>query len=66
MTARVIHFPLRARVAAVLVVPERDGAGWLALAGNCGWLFGSRADAIAEGKWLAENFGGLPVRECAP
>ena len=56
-----IRFPLR-RVASVLIVPDRDGGEWLALAGSHGWLCGSRADAIAEAKWLARNFN-LPVRE---
>jgi hypothetical protein len=37
---------------------ERGGDGWLAIAG----AFGSRADAIAEAQWLANNFG-VPVRE---
>jgi hypothetical protein len=42
---------------AILVVRERDGGGWLALAGAHGWLFGSRADALAEARWLACNLG---------
>jgi hypothetical protein len=46
-------------------VRERDGGGWLALVNGRGWLFGSRTDAIAEGRWLSENFGPL-VREVAP
>jgi hypothetical protein len=58
----VLHFPLR-RIPTVLITPERDGPGWLALIGDHGWLFGSRADAIVEAKWLANNFR-LPVREC--
>jgi hypothetical protein len=58
---RFIRFPLR-RLSAVLIVHERDGHGWLTLVGNHGWLFGSRADAIAEAQWLARNLG-LPVRE---
>jgi hypothetical protein len=52
----IIRFPLR-RIASILVVRERDGDGWLALVGSHGWLFGSRADAIAEARWLANNFG---------
>jgi hypothetical protein len=56
-----IRFPLR-RVRAVLIVRERDGGGWLALVGSSGWLFGSRADAIAEARWLSRNLG-LPIRE---
>jgi hypothetical protein len=63
MTAAVgiIRFRLR-RIAAILICRERDGAGWLALAGSHGWLFGSRADAIAEARSLAHNLE-LPVRE---
>jgi len=57
----ICRFPLRG-VAAVLIVRERDGEGWLALYGSCGWLFGSRADAVAEAKSLACNFN-MPVRE---
>jgi hypothetical protein len=56
----VIRFPLR-RVA-ILIARERDGDGWLALAGPHGWLFGSLADAQHEAKWLARNLG-LQVRE---
>jgi hypothetical protein len=51
---------------AIFVFPDLDG-GWLTLAGPHGWLCGSRAEAIAEAQWLADNFG-LPVRvrEVAP
>jgi hypothetical protein len=59
----VIRFPARRRVA-VFVCAEQDGDGWLAVAGAHGWLFGSRAEARAEARWLAENFG-LPIREVA-
>ena len=58
----VIRFPLRR--SAILVVRERDGDGWLALAGSHGWLFGSRDAAVAEAKWLACNLS-LPFREIA-
>jgi hypothetical protein len=64
MTAVIIRFSLR-RVASILVVRERDGAGWLALAGSHGWVFGSRADAVAEARWLARNFG-LPISDEMP
>jgi hypothetical protein len=56
-----IRFPLR-RLRAVLIVRERDGGGWLALAGAYGWLCGSLAEARAEARRLARNLG-LPVRE---
>jgi hypothetical protein len=58
---RCIRFPLR-RVASILIVPERDGGGWLALAGSHGWLCGSLNEARREARWLARNFN-LPVRE---
>jgi hypothetical protein len=60
MTTRVIRFPLR-RVASILIVPERDGEGWLALVGSHGSLFGSLDTALYEAKRLARNYG-LPVR----
>ena len=56
----VIRFPLR-RVS-ILIVRERDGEGWLALAGSHGWLFGSYEAACAEAKWLARNLS-LSIRE---
>ena len=63
MTAAITRFPLR-RDSSILIVRERDGGGWLALAGGHGWLFGEREDAISEAQWLARNLG-LPVREIA-
>jgi hypothetical protein len=56
----VIRFPLR-RVS-ILIVRERDGEGWLTLAGSHGWLSGSYDDAYHEAKWLARNLS-LPIRE---
>jgi hypothetical protein len=61
--AQVVRLAPR-RFFAILICPDRDG-GWLALAGAHGWLFGSRADALAEARWLSSNFG-LPVREVTP
>jgi hypothetical protein len=58
---RLFRFPPR-RAIAIWVVEERNGDGWLAIAGSHGWLFGSRADATAEARWLSHNLG-LPVRE---
>jgi hypothetical protein len=53
------------RRVAILIVRERDGEGWLALAGSHGWLFGSLEDARREAKWLSRNFA-VPIRElCA-
>jgi hypothetical protein len=56
----VLHFPLR-RVS-ILIVPERDADGWLAVAGSRGWLCGSIEQAGRESKWLARNLH-LPIRE---
>jgi hypothetical protein len=61
--ATVVRSPLR-RSAAVLVVRERDGDGWYALARGHGWLFGSLDEARDEAHWLSRNLG-LPVREIA-
>jgi hypothetical protein len=62
--ATIIRFPPQRRVA-VLVCPERDGGGWLALAANGhGWPCGSLDEARREAKWLARNLG-LPIWEAA-
>jgi hypothetical protein len=57
----IIHFPPR-RIRAVIICRERDGEGWLTIAGAYGWLFASLADARAEARWLSRNLG-LPIRE---
>ena len=54
-----IRFPLR-RSAAVWVL--REEPAWLVLAGEHGWLVGSRDEAIAEARWLGKNLT-LPIRE---
>jgi hypothetical protein len=54
----VVRLPPRRR-AAIFVCADGHGA-WLTLAGAHGWIFGSRADAIAEARWLSRNYG-LPV-----
>jgi hypothetical protein len=61
MTGIVIRFPPR-RASAIFVCAERDGEGWLAIAGARGWLCGSLTEARAEARWLSRNLG-LPVRE---
>jgi hypothetical protein len=61
MTAVIIRFSL-SRVASILVVRERDGAGWLVLAGAHGWLHGDRRSALADAQWLRWNLR-LPIRE---
>jgi hypothetical protein len=58
----VVRFPPR-RISRILIMPERDGPGWLALIGSYGWIFGSLDEARDEAEWLRENYG-LPVREC--
>jgi hypothetical protein len=59
MTAAILRFPPR-RASAIFVCEERDGGGWLALAGSHGWLHGSHGDAAADARWLANNHG-LPI-----
>jgi hypothetical protein len=49
---------------AVFICKERDGSGWLAIAGAHAWLFGSYDQAVAAARWLARNLG-LHVRELA-
>jgi hypothetical protein len=58
---RLIRFPPR-HVRAVIICRERDGDGWLTIAGAHGWLFGSRAEARAEAHWLSDNLS-LTIRE---
>jgi hypothetical protein len=57
----IIRFPPR-RIGAVIVCRERNGDGWLTLAGPHGWLHGDLDAARAEARWLARNLG-LPIRE---
>jgi hypothetical protein len=59
-----IRFPPR-RMRAVIICRERDGEGWLTLAGAYGWLHGDLDAARAEARWLARNLG-LPIREVLP
>jgi hypothetical protein len=56
-----VRLPPR-RAAAIFVLEERDGDGWLAIAGAHGWLFGSFAEARLAARWLSRNLG-LPIRE---
>jgi hypothetical protein len=57
----VIPFPVRA-IHTIVVCRERNGDGWITLAGAHGWLFGSLADAQSTARWLSHNLG-LPIRE---
>jgi hypothetical protein len=59
----VVRFPPR-RSAAVIICKERDGDGWMVIAGAPGWLCGSLTQARAEARWLSDNLG-LPVREAS-
>ena len=61
MTARVIRFQPR-RSSAVWVL--REGAAWLVVANDHGWLHGSRASAVEDAQWLSENLN-LPIRSAA-
>ena len=61
MNGGILRFPPR-RTAAVLLCRERDGEGWLAIAGAHGWLFGSILEARAEARWIERAFE-LPTRE---
>jgi hypothetical protein len=56
-----VRFPPR-RASAIFVCAERDGDGWLAIAGAHGWLFGSLVEARRAARWLSCNLA-LPVRE---
>jgi hypothetical protein len=62
--APVVRFPPRA-TAAVFVCRERDGEGWITLAGPHGWLHGSYVAALRDARWLAGNLG-LSIREPGP
>jgi len=59
--AALIRFPPR-RASAIFVCEERNGDGWLAIAGPYGWLFASLVEAQREARWLSHNHG-LPIRE---
>jgi hypothetical protein len=61
MVADVISFPMRRSLAIWIT---RDGPAWIVLAGEHGWLHGSRDEAAADARWLARNLG-LPLRDLA-
>jgi hypothetical protein len=60
MLVPIARFPMR-RSAVVWVM--REGIAWL-VAGDHGWLFGSREEANRDARWLARNLG-LPIRAVA-
>jgi hypothetical protein len=60
--AAVVRFPMRRSLAVWIT---RDGPAWLVLAGEHGWLHGSRQEADRDAQWLGRNLN-LPVRAVAP
>jgi hypothetical protein len=58
MPVPITRFPARRSLAVWIT---RDGPAWLALAGEHGWLHGSREEAECDAQWLGQNLG-LPVR----
>ena len=56
------RFPMR-RSRAIWIT--REGPAWFVLAGENGWLHGSRGEADRDAQWLARNLG-LPVRAVSP
>jgi hypothetical protein len=61
MRVPITRFPMR-RSAAIWLM--REDAAWLVLAGDHGWLFGSREEAHRDAWWLARNLE-LPIRAVA-
>jgi hypothetical protein len=61
MPADIIPFPKRRSLAIWIT---REGPTWLVVAGDHGWLHGSREEADRDAEWLGRNLG-LPVREAA-
>jgi hypothetical protein len=57
-----IRFPMRVSRAVWVLA---DGPAWLVLAGDHGWLHGSRSEADRDARWLSLNLG-LPIRAVAP
>ena len=57
--ATVTRFP---RSFAIWIFPEAEG-GWFVLAPHGhAWIHGDFQDACDDAEWLAENYGGLPIR----
>jgi hypothetical protein len=56
--SEIVRFPARHAAAIWLF---REGAAWLVLAGEHGWLHGSSDNALRDATWLAENLS-LPIR----
>jgi hypothetical protein len=58
MMAGIIKFPERGPF---VVRIEREGAAWLVVARNHGWLHGSRREALADAERIARGFGVVVV-----
>jgi hypothetical protein len=54
MTARIIQFPQRGPFA---VHVEREGAAWLVVCRDHGWLHGDRREALEDAQDIADGFG---------
>jgi hypothetical protein len=54
MTARILRFPPRGPFAVRI---EREPPAWMVIYRNHGWLFGSRSEAFASARRLADGFG---------
>jgi hypothetical protein len=52
-TAVVLQFPFRV----IIVAREREGAGWLVIAGAHGWLHGDFNAALQDARGIAKAFG---------
>jgi hypothetical protein len=57
----ILGFPSSRMTGAVRVERERDGLGWITLAGACGWIHGDRASALRDAYDIAAGLG-LTVR----
>ena len=55
--------PCRAPAAVCIT---REDKAWLVVAGAHGWLHGDERSALDDARWLADNFGGLPIRRDDP
>jgi hypothetical protein len=57
MSAQILRFPSRPDIfTTVRVIRDRDTRGWLVIAGEHGWDYRNREDAIAEALMLARDF----------
>jgi hypothetical protein len=59
---RLVRFPAR-HASCIWIL--REDAAWLVVAGSHSWVHGDYHAAHADARWLAQNFGGLPIRSVA-